>query len=796
MQDFEKLGVFYLGKRFDPQAGKPTDDLILYDSKDLLTHAVCVGMTGSGKTGLCLSILEELIIDGIPALVIDPKGDIGNVMLTFPDLSGADFAPWVDADAASRAGMTVQDFAQKQAETWMKGLADWGQDGDRIRRLRAAADITIYTPGGTAGRPLSVVRSFSRPNEKTFADPEALTDCLNASVDSLLALIGVEGEPLQSREHILLASIISAAWTEGTDLDLAGLVARIQNPPIQRVGVMDIESFFPAKDRFALAVRINNLLAAPGFSAWLQGDPIDVGELLHGPDGKPRVAIISIAHLSDSERMSVVTLVLSQMLAWMRSQPGATSLRAALYMDEIFGYFPPVANPPSKAPLLTLLKQARAFGLGVILATQNPVDLDYKGLANAGTWFIGRLQTERDKARLLDGLQGAMAAGGKNCDRAALDRLLSGLVGRVFLMNNVHDNEPTLFQVRWTMSYLRGPLTRDQIRALTPPAAASRQPSATPTAPASSTSLDGLSKEPPVLPPAIPVVYLAPSGAPATASGLVYEPMLIGRGKVHFTDKKAAVDETHEVTYLARFADDGAVDWDSATSCGEAPDCVTAPVAGASFAPAPAVAANSRNYASWRKALAAALARREKIELLQSTMFGLLSRAGESEREFRIRLSQSARERIDAEKERLRAKYAPKLDRLNERLRKAEQALEREQEQAGQARLQSWISIGASVLGAFLGRKTISASTITRAGTAARGVGRASKQARDADRASENLDTLKAQHDELDAAFQAELAEVAARFDPATEKLEPAPISPKKSDIEVSLVALAWSPRS
>ncbi len=389
--DYEKLGSFYLGRKFDLAAGERQPDLLLYDSKDLTTHAVCVGMTGSGKTGLCLGLIEEAAIDGIPAILIDPKGDLANLMLTFPDLAPADLEPWVNADQAASGGISVPELAAKQADLWRNGLADWGQDGERIRRLKDAAEVAIYTPGSRAGIPVSVLKSFTAPSPAIMADPEALGDRVSGTVSALLSLAGIEADPIRSREHILLSTIVGGAWREGRNLELGDLIQLIQNPPVTRVGVMEVESFFPSKDRFELALGLNALLASPGFEAWMEGEPLDIGAMLRTPEGRPRLSILSIAHLNDTERMFFVSLVLSEMLAWTRSQAGTTSLRALIYMDEIAGYFPPVANPPSKAPLLTLLKQARAFGVGVVLATQNPVDLDYKGLSNAGTWLIGRL---------------------------------------------------------------------------------------------------------------------------------------------------------------------------------------------------------------------------------------------------------------------------------------------------------------------------------------------------------------------------------------------------------------------
>ena len=421
-------------------------------------------MTGSGKTGLCLSLLEEAAIDGVPAIAIDPKGDIANLLLTFPRLAPEEFRPWVAEDEARRKGLDPDAFAAAEAARWSKGLAEWGQDAARIERLRAAVEFSIYTPRSRSGRGLSILKSFGAPPPAVRDDAEALGERIRAAATSLLSLVGLDADPLNSREHALISTLLGNAWRAGRDLTIEGIVGEVQRPPVSRIGALDLDSFFPEKDRFALAMRLNGLLAAPGFDAWLQGDPLDVGGLLFTAEGRPRVSIISTAHLSEAERMFVTALVLSEVVAWVRAQRGTSSLRAILYMDEVFGYLPPVANPPSKEPLLTLLKQARAGGLGLVLATQNPVDLDYKALSNAGTWFLGRLQTERDKARVLDGL--TSAAAGATFDRARADTVLSALTTRIFLMHNVHESEPVVFETRWAMSYLRGPLGRDEISRL------------------------------------------------------------------------------------------------------------------------------------------------------------------------------------------------------------------------------------------------------------------------------------------------------------------------------------------
>src|SRR5262245_12389051 len=744
MQDFEKLGVFYLGRLYDPKANKPRDDLLLYDSKDLVTHAVCVGMTGSGKTGLCLALLEEAAIDLIPAILIDPKGDLGNLLLTFPGLRGKEFEPWVNEEEARKAGMSVVDFAAKEAESWKKGLAELGQDGDRIRRLRDAADFVIYTPGSTAGLPLSVLKSFAAPPATVREDAELFRDRVAGTVTSLLGLLGIEADAVQGREHILLSTILSTVWGEEKNIALGELVQLIQTPPVTRVGVMDLESFFPAKDRFALAMKLNNLLASPGFAAWMQGDPLDVGHLLHTPAGKPRLSIISIAHLAEAERMFVVSLLLNQVLSWVRTQPGTTSLRALLYMDEIFGYFPPIANPPSKLPLLTLLKQARAFGFGVVLATQNPVDLDYKGLANAGTWFVGRLQTERDKARVLEGLEGAATGAGAKFDRAAMDKTLAGLGKRVFLMNNVHESGPVLFQVRWAMSYLRGPLTREQIKKLTGPRPAATEP----TAPGKSEPPplpDGKAArgavERPVLPPDVPQVFLPVRSQGPKDGMLTYLPRLLGAATVHFSDPKVSVEHDDAVSRLATFPEGVvAVDWDAGAALEiDNDELESEPAAGARFSSPPSAATKGKSYDAWKKALTDCLYRSQKLDVFYSADLDQYSKAGESERDFRVRLQQSAREERDAQAAKLREQFGPKVAALQERIRKAEQAVERERSQSRSSMWGTVLSVGSTIAGAFLGRKKISATKISKANTAARGIGRTAKEESAVGRAKEKV---------------------------------------------------------
>ncbi len=796
MPDFEKLGVFYLGREYDLENKQHSDNLLLYDSKDLVTHGVCVGMTGSGKTGLCIGLLEEAAIDGIPAIIVDPKGDLSNLLLTFPDLAPQDFLPWINADEAGKKGISAEDFAVQQASLWKNGMAEWGQDNTRIKRLKEAADFTVYTPGSNAGLPISILKSYAAPEKVILEDSDLLSERINTTVTSLLNLMGIEADPLQSREHILLSNILDSAWQKGQDLDLAGFIHAIQSPPMTKIGVFDLDSFFPSKDRFALAMKLNNLLAAPGFSTWLEGEPLDIDRMLYTSQGKPRMSIFSIAHLNDAERMFFVSLLLTQLLGWMRTQSGTNSLRSLFYMDEIFGYFPPVANPPSKAPLLTLLKQARAYGLGVLLATQNPVDLDYKGLSNTGTWFIGRLQTERDKERVLDGLEGASVSSGK-FDRKRMEQILAGLGKRKFLMNNVHENEPVIFETRWVMSYLRGPLTRNQIKQLMDEKKASH--------PATTATDRAESKAPrhepaesrPAFPPEIPQYFYPVRKSEPAGASLTYEPMLLGIGKVYYSDKNAGIRTEQPISMLADFADHpSVVNWDEAqvVNLSEADVQNDPAMENARFGEPPNEASKKQNYLSWSRDFNEWLYRKQSLELLKSPSLEVVSDQGETERDFRIRLQLVAREKRDEIIEKLREKYAAKIAKLEDRIQRAELTLDREQEQAKQQKLQTAISFGTTLLGAFLGRKKISRSTIGKATTAARGASRAMKEAKDVKRAEEKLDILQQQMAELQEELTHEIEETKSSIDPLTEQLESYELRPKKTDVSVSMVAFTWVP--
>jgi hypothetical protein len=819
MKPFEKLGAFYLGQEYDLVKGERLDGLVMYDARDLTTHAVCVGMTGSGKTGLCIDLLEEAAIDSVPAVLIDPKGDLTNMFLTFPELRPKDFEPWVNVDDARRKGKSVEEYAEDIAGTWKKGLADWGQGPDRIRMLQESVDLRIYTPGSDAGLPVSILSSLSAPDLDWDEEQELLREQIQGTVSALLGLVGIEPDPLQSREHILLSNIFEHFWRQGQDLDLTALITAIQSPPVRQIGVFDVDTFFPEKDRFGLALSLNNIIAAPGFETWLRGEPLEVSSLLYGPDGKPRHSIFYISHLSDAERMFFVTLLLEQIVTWVRQQSGTTSLRALLYFDEVFGFFPPVAEPPSKRPLLTLLKQARAFGFGVVLTTQNPVDLDYKGLTNAGTWFIGKLQTDRDKMRVLDGLESASVEAGGALDRKELDRFISALGSRVFLLHNVHEDRPIIFHTRWAMSYLRGPLTRTQVRQLMADRKTGEEPAraTTPSRPGVRRDVaapiaeapEGYSKSAPSLSPNVPQVYLPARltkkravsqlsqelGKPikSSESSLIYEPSLLALGSVNFVDRKRKVDESRGVGLL--IPTEGlaaAIDWEDA-------DLVEVDVEGleeqpesdALFGEVPSELSTAVKLKALAKDYADHLYRNERLSLLHNPTLKLYSEPDESEKEFKIRAQQLAREQRDDEVDKLRDKYQKKLDRLEDRLSRQEQELAEDRAEYEGRKREELLSAGETVVGmlGIFGRR--SSRGLSSAATKRR---MTSKARADIVESEEEIKRLEQDIKEMTQEMEEEAQAIADEWAEATDQVETYAVKPRRSDVKVQLVSVAWAP--
>ncbi len=641
----------------------------------------------------------------------------------------------------------------------------------------------------------SVLHVCRPPPPAIMDDTDVLRERIQTTATGLLALLGIEADPVASREHILLANLFENAWKQGRALDLAGLIHAVQAPPFERIGVMDLEFFYPAKDRLALAMRMNGLLAAPGFESWMEGEPLDIGRFLYTPQGKPRASIFTISHLSDAQRMFFVSMLLNEILGWIRTQPGTSSLRAILYMDEIFGYFPPIKNPPSKAPLLTLLKQARAFGLGVVLSTQNPVDLDYKGLSNIGTWFIGRLQTERDKQRVLAGLEGAAA--GTGFERGRMEEILAGLGERVFLLHNVHENEPVIFQTRWVLSYLRGPMTREQIKTLTAEmkdeisAAGGKSYLSETAAPIKTSESVQAAAGPPPCPAVLDTFYLSASGA---GRGLVYHPAVIGRMDIHFSNARYKVDSAETLALLSEFGEGPVVlDWDNAVEF--APDNIeTSPLSGADYADLPAAAKKAATYRKWNKDLLRWVRQNRPLVLFRSKRFRMTSRVAESEGEFRGRLTQAVREKRDLEVEKIRRKYSSRFSTRRNRLMRAQQTIDREAEQSRSRKIQTAVSFGTAILGAFLGRKAVSVGSASRVGTAMRSASRMRKEEMDVDRAREKAAAIEAQLLDMEARMQEDIQKIEFSYDPGFEELEKIRVKPKAKDITLEVFGPAWIP--
>jgi hypothetical protein len=801
-EQYEKLGAFYLGRGYDLEKKELQEDLIMYDSKDLVTHGVVLGMTGSGKTGLCLALLEEAAMDGIPLIAIDPKGDIGNALLTFPNLSPEEFKPWVNTDDARRKAISVDEFATQQSDLWKKGLGDWGQSADRIKKLRETVDMAIYTPGSNAGLPVSILSSLDCPPTEVMDDAETLGDRIESTVSSMLGLMDIEADPVQSPEHILLSNIISHCWKKGQNVSLENLVRHIQQPPIRKVGVVDIDTFMPETKRTALAMKMNNLIASPGFASWLEGEPLNIQRMYYTAEGKPRITIFNIAHLNDSERMFFVSLLMNQLLGWMRTQQGTTSLRAMFYMDEIYGYLPPTAMPPSKKPMMILLKQARAFGLGILLATQNPVDLDYKALANIGTWWIGRLQTERDKARLLDGLEGAVSGSGGKFDRREMEIAISGLGNRVFLMNNVHEDGPAIFHVRWIMSYLSGPLAKDQIKRLMDPirpakkvAAAGEDDGFLPPGATSAPAADRNTIKPKL--PEGTAEYFLPSDV--SADSLCYVPAILRNAIVNFDDAKRKITGRSSVTLVNPIdINNQRVTWDKFVEIPRDVDLSkwsTDATEGAEFTDLPGAAMKSSTYTSIKKDYTDWVYANHTLEVNYSPVLEAYSNPGEKVDEFKARIAQTARELRDKAIEELREKTTKTLKSIEDKAIKAQVKVDAQKAQANSAKLSAAVSIGTSILGAFLGRKSgIGAIGSMMKGSTITSASRVMREGQEAAAAEAELTRFQQDMADLNKTLEDETQKIRDQFDPTTLALETFKLTPTKNKIQPDAIGILWLP--
>jgi len=818
MSASKKSGELYLGREYDLKKGEVTDQPVLYKARHLTTHGVILGMTGSGKTGLGIIMLEEALLQGIPVLILDPKGDIANLMLTFPQLRPEDFAPWVDVEGARQRGMSVEDYATQQASKWQEGLAGWDITGERIEELRQAAQFTIFTPGSKTGQPVDVLHFFDTPDADWDEHEESLRERIGGIVSALLGLVGVEADQLQSPEHILLARIIEHVWRAGETLDLPKLIRLLQKPPFQQVGVFELETFFPEQDRFNLGRALNNLIAAPGFENWQQGMGLDVETLMYADDGRPRASIFYLAHLDDAQRAFFITLLLEAVRDWLRVQSGTTDLRVVLYFDEVFGFFPPYpANPPTKTPLLALIKQGRSAGLGVVLSTQNPADLDYKGLTNAGTWAIGSLRAERDKQRVLEGLEGAVAEAGSDMDRRTLDRALGALKPRVFLLHDIREGAPVFFHTRWAMSYLRGPLTRKQVQAVMKgrkereqdagekePEVAERK-----LAVAEAREVDalaGLASEPPTLPPEVPQVFLPPtvtfewalrayeerSGKPVLAKGrqLAYTPHLLAMGDVRMLDRTRGVDHQETVVRLVQPGEGLAiVDWDEGRAVVSDDDLSPKPVGEGVYAPVDSVLARSRDLKRMEKDFADYLYHNVSATIWHNSVLKVYGTVGESRRDFLVRCQGEARNQRDAELKKARDTMDKQIARVQEKLRREKRELTSDQEELDARKREELFSLGESAFNLLAGRR--SSAMVSRA---SRKRTLTTKAKADVEESLSTIEDLEAQLEALTEEWDAQAEDINARWADTLEEVEEREVSPRRTDVMVVYCGLAWVP--
>ena len=797
-------GKFFLGKE------TKSDENILYDPDDLTTHAVVVGMTGSGKTGLCIDLLEEAALNNIPALMIDPKGDITNTLLHFPELLPADFQPWINADEARRDGKTAEQAAEDTAKLWSGGLKKWGIGKERIQALADSADFAVYTPGSDAGIPVSILSSLQAPDIPWDGNEELLREKISGTATALLGLVGMDDiDPVQSREHILLANLFENAWSQGNDLDLGELIMQTQSPPIKKLGVFEMDKFFPEKERFELAMLLNNILAAPTFQSWIEGQPLDIEQLLYGKDGKARHSVFYIAHLNDAERMFFVTLLYAAVETWMRSQSGSNSLRAIMYFDEIFGYMPPVANPASKMLMLRMLKQGRAFGVAQVLVTQNPVDLDYKGLSNTGTWMVGKLQTERDKERLLDGLEGATY--GSKPDRKTMDKLISALDKREFLLHNVHEKKPAVFRTRWAMNYLTGPLTRTHIPALnelvgaeatriTKPKGKSKSSAKKQTAGKTSGSVSATRAAVPTgvdeyfLPNNLTLAQAyktvgAVQPADAKTQGMTYKPFLLAQADIRYLQRKYGLDYEEKRTALVADADKrGVARWeDYASEPIEPRDLDRSPAAGSQFSGLEAPLSEAKLIKSMEKDFVEWAYREAEVQVWANVDLKTYAGPEVGEGEFRKQCSEAASEKRDAEIKKLKTKYKTKIASVKKKLSREQRELSEDEQELSQRKLEELGTHAENLFGLLSGSKRRVSSSLTK---------RRMTSTAKAD-VEESIDTIaELEHDmaELAEDIEATIDEIEARWAEVAADITQLAVNPLKKDILVELFGVAWMP--
>ena len=777
--DYESLKLFYIGKQQVDGKKMP----LVYQNKDLLTHAAIIGMTGSGKTGLGISLLEEAAIDNIPSIIIDPKGDMTNLLLTFPNLEASDFEPWIEEQEAINSGKTVQEFAQSRANLWKKGLEDDFQDASRIEKLKNSADFTIYTPGSDAGVQISILSSFKAPSKEVLEDNELLVSLINSTVSSILALIEEKADS-NSKESILLSSIFLNQFKEQKDLSLEELINLIVNPPFSKIGVFDLETFFSQSDRLKLALKLNGIIANPSFSTWIEGETLDISKLLYDENGKAKVNIFSIAHLNDTQRMFFVTILLNQLLAWMRRQEGTTSLKALLYMDEIFGYFPPLGNPPSKQPMLTLLKQARSFGIGIILSTQNPVDIDYKGLSNIGTWFLGRLQTKQDIDRVIDGLSSAS----EGINKAQIASMLSNLEKRNFILNNINDDGIKVFETRWALSYLKGPIPKDGIKKLMSSKKSSKKDENKIVENQNNHSIDvskGISK--PILMSGINELYSYNS----QNNNYYMQAYLLCSSSVRYVNSTKTIDVEEFVRYKF-YLDENMkeINFDEKEEI-EYTNFEVKEKSNSCYYEVPNFVKNGKDLKQIERDFTDYLYRTSKLSVYKIDSLKLSSKQDETLNDFKIRVQDRLNEKIDLELEKIKTKYLKDSDSLDLKLSKLYEKLDKEQREANASTTDTLLNIGTSILGAFFGKGS-TASNLGKVASGAKGANKILKERGDVKIVESEISFLIEQKNSLQTTLENEVSKIKEQNSISNLQIEEIFINPKRSDIFNVKLELLW----
>ncbi len=769
---FEQLGLFFLGKNSD------TDDLVLYKSKHLTTHAAIIGMTGSGKTGLGIGLIEEAAIDNIPAIIIDPKGDMGNLCLTFPQLRSSDFEPWIDENDAANKGETVARLAADTAAMWEKGIGSFGQDKSRVERF-AQVKKTIYTPGSSAGVGINILGTFDAPSPDVLDDTDTFASLINTTVSSLLSLVSIEADPISSKEHLLLSNIFNHFWIQEQSLSLEEIIGYIASPPFEKIGILRLQTFYPQKERMKLAMLFNNVISSVTFSSWIQGEPLNIQNMLYDANGKAKISIFSIAHLSDNERMFFVTILLNGFINWMRRQRGSSTLKALLYMDEIFGFFPPTQNPPSKLPMLLLLKQARAFGIGVVLSTQNPVDLDYKGLSNIGTWFIGKLQTKQDINKVLDGI-----AAKSDLSKEELATQIATLKGRHFFLKNVHADQTERFYTRWVLSYLKGPMTKDDIRLLMNKQ--KNESEQTSDKPNIQKTTQGNSR--PLISEGVKE-YFHDTNINAQTP---FYPYLYAHAQVRFYNQRRGIDTLEDV-YLKLELDESttSINWEEAFE-EKVTNLLTKHKANASYAALPSVITQIRNMQPLKKQLSNFLYGSQRIELWACKALKMESKPGQSKRDFIVMVEDTLKEKRDLAIEKIEKKYQTKYHRLEEKRTRLEIKLQKEQADVTSKTTDTVIGIGLTVFGALFGRKSMSASTLNKGASALKKGKSVLKERNDVKNIETLIANVREDMEQLDFELQNEIDRIKENMDIDNFEIQPVSLKPRRSDIVIEDLALLW----